>query len=113
MKNLDVIRMTSTGELGSLEDLNPEKRKHAAQIRKMRLQAHQQTQVQFSIVRFIVGQFSRISNLIGLFLTRQKRQTQCELNGHSVTQFNFRGCVPKCRFCGVQINSIEELQSVR
>jgi Zn finger protein HypA/HybF involved in hydrogenase expression len=105
--------MTSTGELGSLEDLHPEKRKQVAQIRKMRLQAHQQTQMKFSIVRAVVAMFSRLSNSIGLLLTKQKRQTQCELHGHSITQFNHRGCIAQCRFCGLQINSIEELQSVR
>lgn len=113
VKNLEVIRMTSTGELGSLEDVNPEKRKKTEEIRKMRLQAHKQTSMRFSIARTVIAWFSNLSSAIGLMLTKEKRQTQCEINGHSVTRFGYYGCVPKCRFCGAQINDVEELQSVR
>ncbi len=113
MKQLDVIRMTSTGEFGSLEDPNPVKRKQAAQIRKMRLQAHQQTQIKFSLTRALVHFFSNLTGSLNVMLAKKKTQTQCELNGHSVTRFGYYGCVAKCRFCGMQIVSAEELQSVR
>lgn len=57
---MNVIRLTSSTEFGSLEDLQPTKRMTVQDIRSLRRKAHAQTQITFSIARAIANAIAYI-----------------------------------------------------
>jgi hypothetical protein len=109
-KELDRIKLSSSAQLGSLEDHTPVKRVTKEQIKKLRVQGNsQQTQITTSIVRLAVRLYNEISaQLRIIFITANRKYTNCQLNGHSICR---TGEVPTCRYCGIVIHSIEELRT--
>lgn len=105
MKELERIKLPSTAQLGSLEEAIPVKRITPEQIRKLRLQAHQQTQMHFSLLRAIVKSWHDIRAQFGL-LFRGKTDI-CKRAGHSVSKY---GGIMHCRNCHMEILSIDELR---
>ncbi|HEY9679841.1 MAG TPA: hypothetical protein V6C76_17695 [Drouetiella sp.] len=72
---MNFIRLTSTAELGSLEDLQPQKRMTVADIRSLRRQAHKQTQIQFSVRRSIATAIAYVREQINKYLAERKIET--------------------------------------
>jgi hypothetical protein len=76
---VNVIRLSSTADLGSLEDLNPEKRMTVADIRSLRRKAHAQTQIKFSIARAVANVVAFLKNNINQLLADRNSKSHCEL----------------------------------
>jgi hypothetical protein len=68
---VNVIRLTSSSELGSLEDLNPVKRMTVADIRSLRRKAHAQTKMQFSIARAIANAIAYLKNTVNEMIAQR------------------------------------------
>ena len=75
--NVNVIRLTSSAELGSLEDLNPEKRMTVADIRSLRRKAHAQTKMQFSVARAIVNAIAYLKNTVNEMIAQRNIDAIC------------------------------------
>jgi len=75
--NVNVIRLTSSSELGSLEDLNPEKRMTVADIRSLRRKAHAQTKMQFSIARAIANAIAYFKNTVNEMIAERNINAIC------------------------------------
>lgn len=99
----EAIRLSSSAELGSLQDTAPPvKRLTPEQIRKLRLQAHKQQHFSFATLRAFITLWSDAVSAIALVFTR-KGKTECQRNGHFISR---NSLVPKCKFCGIKINSM-------
>ncbi len=93
---MNVIRLTSTAELGSLEDLNPEKRMTVADIRSLRRKAHAQTQMKFSIARALANLVSLIKSSISQILVQRNSDSLCQVSGHTIQKSE--DYTPGCRY---------------
>ncbi len=69
---MNVIRLTSSAELGSLEDMNPVKRMTVADIRSLRKKAHAQTKMQFSIARAIANAIAYLKSTVNEIMSQRK-----------------------------------------
>ena len=105
MKKLGVIRLSTTAELGSLEDNNPEKRMTIAHIRKLRRQAHEQTQMKFSMARSFAHFGSFLKSTLDA-LIRVTAKSLCAVKGHTVRRNEYHSYAPECRDCGVRVTSV-------
>ncbi len=74
---MNVIRLTSSAELGSLEDLNPEKRMTVADIRSLRRKAHAQTKMQFSVARAIANAIAYFKNTVNEMVAQRNINAIC------------------------------------
>jgi len=91
-------------QLGSLEDNTQVKRLTPESIRKLRAQAHRQSQLHFSIVRGAAKTWSNLLSTLALLFTHGI--DECDKNGHRAQHY---GSVVRCYQCGVEIRSIEQL----
>jgi hypothetical protein len=80
--NVNVIRLTSSSELGSLEDLNPAKRMTVADIRSLRRKAHAQTKMQFSIARAIANAIAYLKNRVNEIVAQRNIDSICRSDNH-------------------------------
>jgi hypothetical protein len=83
----------------------PVKRLEPSQIRRMRAKTHEQTKLGFSILRWATTSWSNVNASLGLLFTKPTKD--CVRNGH--TPYTAFGGLVKCRYCGIEISSLEQL----
>lgn len=86
--NVNVIRLTSSSELGSLEDLNPVKRMTVSDIRSLRRKAHAQTKMQFSIARAIANAIAYLKNTVNEMIAQRKMDVICRSDARCLKSRN-------------------------
>jgi hypothetical protein len=104
VKEIERIRLGYSPQLGSLEDHTQVKRMTPAHIRKLRAQAHKQSQLHFSIMRSIVTGWAQLRSSISLLFTCGTNE--CAKNGHRPQHY---GTVVRCCQCGTEIKSMDQL----
>jgi hypothetical protein len=105
VKDVERIKLNNTAQLGSLEDTMQVKRLDAAKIRRMRAQTQEQTKIGFSIMRYFGKTWIDFQGALGLLFTVPTKD--CDKNGHK-PHVGYGG-VLKCRTCGLEIQSLEQL----
>jgi hypothetical protein len=109
VKEVDRIRLENSAQLGSLEDTSPVKRLEASEIRRMRARTHEQTKFGFSLVRWLSTSWSNLSASYSLLFSKPDKD--CRRNGH--TAYTAYGGVTRCRYCAVEMQSLDNLLKVK
>lgn len=110
MSEIDSLRLTSSPELGSLETPPAARAKRITveEVRKLKAQSHKDNTFMANIVR----SFSNFWKELAAFFSYSKKRgpTNCQLYGHMPDTMN-KDIVPRCRFCNVEIVSVEQLRA--
>lgn len=101
-----------TGELGSLETPTGRvKRITVEDVRKLKRQTQEQSTVKMTMLRAVYKTWSEMVANIKLAITPRKRSWQCAQYGHKPIRIDTYVFLPKCRYCGVEIDSADQFMT--
>lgn len=82
------------------------------QLQKMRDQQTRQQKIWSICLRAINNLWVVLKELSLKPLKRKKVLQQCDISGHVMTRVGMYDFAPVCRFCGRQVESVDELRHV-
>jgi hypothetical protein len=72
----------------------------------MRMQALQQDQLSYSLVRKLVQIWHELTAKVSVRLQQRAKLKQCSPGGHAAKRLGIYNLAPTCRYCGVQFDAV-------